>query len=516
MQKRMNLRLFEPGMTQLHRVGLAGLYMTLKQLDPAEFEEFGGWSTNDYGIDFFWRNTPKQLFEPIMDKSFGINKDGLIDFLVHRRQGLGDFERVQMHHAILKSFLQHGRTRKISKTTTRLSFEYEGKNLHVEIAPMASYQNRSIDNLFNKKGTFPPELKLAGWAFPGGGVRHVGFPSQTILTNNHEKFLCLLYAPVASLYFLISCKNSEGKFDKRKGAAIVLPHLKNLEKYHSGYQNYLLSPVEKLHANSLGDAGLSALTALNLHQGMLRDLEIDSCTVITLGTIPWAKQQKTRTAIEQMRAIDRKRLSFFHTASQIFKHKIIIKEDETYYIRTSTVRGLVAENIAADRPWFHDFNKIMKSKSLARDTTYEKRGLHAMIHDSSTDWPYEEDKLFVVAIHTALRNRYGALAARATAKGERIPFDREFEKIRTSLMRVKNAQTMRAEIADLFARGGINKELQQNWAKLLALFTGPDWQKTRDLALLALASYAGKGAEQVLDVNTQEIDNNENNGEGNK
>jgi CRISPR-associated protein Cas8a1/Csx13 len=56
---------------------------------------------------------------------------------------------------------------------------------------------------------------------------------------------------------------------------------------------------------------------------------------------------------------------------------------------------------------------------------------------------------------------------------------------------------MRAELADLFARGGINKTLQENWSKILFLFSGRDWQKARDLALLALASYAGKGVDEI-------------------
>ena len=64
-------------------------------------------------------------------------------------------------------------------------------------------------------------------------------------------------------------------------------------------------------------------------------------------------------------------------------------------------------------------------------------------------------------------------------------------------MRAKNSQTLRAELANMFARGKINKTLQGNWAELLPLFTGPDWQRARDLALLALASYTGKGAGSI-------------------
>jgi len=69
--------------------------------------------------------------------------------------------------------------------------------------------------------------------------------------------------------------------------------------------------------------------------------------------------------------------------------------------------------------------------------------------------------------------------------------------MRTGLMRAKNSETLRAELSDLFARGGSNKTLRQHWKYLLPLFSGADWQRARDLALFALASYAGKGVEQI-------------------
>ena len=77
----------------------------------------------------------------------------------------------------------------------------------------------------------------------------------------------------------------------------------------------------------------------------------------------------------------------------------------------------------------------MCSKEHATGIGYEKRGLKQMVDE--VQWPYEADKQFIDAVHTAIRNRYGALAARAKQQGETIRFDREFERMRTGLMRVK-------------------------------------------------------------------------------
>lgn len=498
MQKRMNLRLFEPGMTQLHRVGLAGLYMTLKQLKTVDYEKYGGWKLSKTSIELFWKNNPRELISPILNKAFNITNDGIIEFLVHKKLGIGNIEQIQIHNALLLTYLQHGQVRGTSNNRNVVR-EFDGKIILSTYKPVSWYVHNTQEKyekiLFNKSGDFMGENELINWNYPGGVVRHNEYSKSTKLTNTHGNFLKLIFAPIGSLFFLISTKNHEGKFDKRRKAAIVLPHLKDLESYDYCFRNYLHSPVDMLYANSMGDAGLNALVTLSLKNadGMLRELDIDSCTIFTMGITPWAKQQKNRTAIKQIRNINIKKLSFFCSIYQLLHNKIVINEDNSYYVRASMVRGLLAENIAADRPWFYDFKKVMSSRTLAKETFYDRKGLHTMINEQTTHWPYEEDKLFVEAIHTALRNRFGELANR---NNNRVSLSHEFtkmrEKIRTSLMRAKNAQTMRAEIADLFARGGINRELQQNWERLLSLFTGSDWQKTRDLALLALASYMGK------------------------
>jgi len=122
---------------------------------------------------------------------------------------------------------------------------------------------------------------------------------------------------------------------------------------------------------------------------------------------------------------------------------------------------------------------------------------------SSTD---ESAKKFIEAVHVAMRNRFGALAARAKQRGEKIRFDTEFERMRTGLMRAKNPQTLRSELADFFARGGVNTVLQKSWEQILTVFISRDWQRSRDLALIALASYAGKEVEQRAE---DEPENNE-------
>jgi CRISPR-associated protein Cas8a1/Csx13 len=76
-------------------------------------------------------------------------------------------------------------------------------------------------------------------------------------------------------------------------------------------------------------------------------------------------------------------------------------------------------------------------------------------------------------------------------------FQESLIRIRSSLLRAKNLQTMRAEITDLLAKGGVNNGLQVNWPAVMPIIHGSDWQKTRDLALLALTSYSGDGVKDL-------------------
>jgi len=424
---------------------------------------------------------------------------------------MGQAQRLLVSSAVLNTFFgQRGRTCKVAAKEVPLTIAFDDRQVTYRFKPVKEYRHQqATDSLFENNGQFKSEIKLAGWAFPGGGVRHVAFTNETSLSVPPQRFLLLLFAPVASLYFLILQRTNEGKLDKRRTAALVLPHIRDLSSYATSFARYLDSPAQRLYAGSLSDAGLTALATLQLWRpdGMIETVNVDSCTVVSMGTMTWAKQQKTRTAIVHIREVDRPSLSLFATALNLIGNQFLVKEDGTYRVYTSLSRGLIADNIGAGRSWYTNFWTLTQSVKLARYLRFDKRGLCQMI--KQTSWTNEADKLFVEAVHNAIRNRYGAMAERARSRGEAARFDREFERIRTSLMRAKNRETLRAEMADLLARGGSNKILQENWEKVLGLFAGDDWQRARDLALLGLASYAGKGAEEVVAAEAETSELNE-------
>lgn len=177
-EKSLRLGLFDPGMTHLHRVGLAGLYMTLSSIEEKDFADAGGWNLDNKGIEIFWNNNPKQLIEPIIEKSFLV-KDDLIDFYAHKESSIGDLEKIILHNAIMQTFLQHGRTRKTRKKEQNISISFDNKAIIQKIKPLLEYNNQKVDafKLFDGKGNFKKSVNIAGWLFPGGVVRHVAYPN---------------------------------------------------------------------------------------------------------------------------------------------------------------------------------------------------------------------------------------------------------------------------------------------------------------------------------------------------
>jgi CRISPR-associated protein Cas8a1/Csx13 len=112
-------------------------------------------------------------------------------------------------------------------------------------------------------------------------------------------------------------------------------------------------------------------------------------------------------------------------------------------------------------------------------------------------WDDEGEALVVRAVHEAIRQRFGQIADdyKSNPAGMRNKFNNERERLRLAFAGSKTVTQARTALCDLFSRGGPNKPLQQAWQKILPMLRDDHWQHTRDLALLALASYTGRGGD---------------------
>ena len=125
-----------------------------------------------------------------------------------------------------------------------------------------------------------------------------------------------------------------------------------------------------------------------------------------------------------------------------------------------------------------------------------------MVTDSGT-LELDGAETIVQACHTAWRRRMGQLSAQAENRQQFYGLvEREFERLRIDFARCKSAATLRATLTDFWARaGGAIPELQTGWRAILPYLSEERWQAARDLALLALVSYAGPGDRADADQN---------------
>jgi CRISPR-associated protein Cas8a1/Csx13 len=114
-------------------------------------------------------------------------------------------------------------------------------------------------------------------------------------------------------------------------------------------------------------------------------------------------------------------------------------------------------------------------------------------------WDNEGEALVVKAVHEAIRQTFGRIRQETDGVGNKPlsqatknRFERFREKLRLDLVGAKTQAHVRFALTDLFSRGGNNSVLREGWPQVLPVIQ-KDWSLARDLGLLALASYVGRG-----------------------
>lgn len=497
--------LFSPGMTALHRAGLAGLWMTLKQFERDDVRLSGGsWELTAWSVALRWEAGRTQAFlESLFKRSFRIDKRGLI-WLAALGPPDDHFQSaVVLNEALLGTFLQHPQHRKADSTsrpTGAASLEIDDAPFPIAYRKVTSYAHQiAWKKLVANDGTLQG-ARLAGWQFPGGATRHWGFGDDTALEEPPERSIPLIYAAVGGIYFQIH-KRGAGR---RPQYALVLPEILDLGQYARARSVMLQHGVRDLKAGGSVEAGWRVLATLEA-KGLLASLDTRACRVISFGSVAWSKQQKTRIELFSVNAGSEASLRTFRFCLNVFRTRFVRPAggDGRGFWDVPQMPELIARNLAERRPWYSGFADYVMKESGSKDAgkrllwhlvmapyRSEREGLSKMV--SEAEFEDERDRTFVRACHEAWRRRLGQLGERA--RRESTPFEdlagREFERLRVGFARCKNAATLREVVTSFWARaGGPLPELATGWEVVLPLLDEKNWRKAKDLALLALASY---------------------------
>jgi CRISPR-associated protein Cas8a1/Csx13 len=506
---RMTLRLNAPGMTSLHKAGLAGLYMTLRAFEETNQDVEGlAWELGATHVSLEWNDENlKSTFEELVSKSFWVD-NGFI-----RLKGLeisrppDEDQKQQLYTALLNSFLQFGPHRP-TDTKRTLTYDVDDHPIWIrDFAPIKSFRHQTAAaDFIDEKGRFRKSIEAAGWLYPGAGQLHVVY-GDTKLNENLELALALLFAPVGVIYYSIK-SYAKGR---RARLAMIVPNVEDLGAYTEVRQAFAQKGVFELTASSSSDAALRMLTTITANKATNTLEEVLGgsaiCRVVTFGIVGWNEKQKSRTYARSVLSGQLGGFENYKIADAIFTNRwqrIQAKRDrrgnqvepERYFVTTFCAREFIADNIALGKSWYDGIANHLANRESREQLQYERKELFKMVRTASFD--DQNERLFIDVCQESWRRRLGKLGQRAIS--EHTSFSvlatKEAEKLRTSLARCKNADSLRGTVVDFWARAGANQLLQgKGLSSLLPVFT--DWKKARDLALLALISYQPQNEQEA-------------------
>ncbi len=513
--------LFFPGMTPLHRAGLGGLVSTLRWIEkkvPEAERPRGRWIIDERSVIFTWEKNEgkKLLFERLFALAYQL-KDDLIYLAGQYAELPPPLEvRAALQDGLLLSFYDHGVQSRGKKGDARVStYEVDDKPITYRYLPLSWYKHKRDGYKFLLQA-LDGTLEITRTLFPGAIERHAGL-AGTHVTHAAQLALPLLFAPVGTIALRAGGKrvNDRGKRRFKAGAALLVPDIRSLSDVQYLLPALLPRSARDCLVTNVADAALQAELRLRSRDLLNPDV-IPAIRCLWCCPNDWNSRLQPPSFITEIHinTADPK-LDQFEVAMRALTVPIPRRNEKTeeYFWPKSFIRPLVADNLALDRRWYAGFNRLMTGRDPLTNNPirnylhFERKGMHIMTEEIRWDHPGEES--IVRAVHEAMRCRYGRIASENTKNPAAMKkrMAREYERLRLAFSGAKTADTLRHALADLWSRAGSNSVLKEIWPQVLPMLAGDKWQLTRDLALVGLASYQGKGQEDIdltnIDTETQ-------------
>ena len=536
--KTLTMNLFAPGMSMLHRAGLGGLACSLGAIErdvqkkklPENRRPGGKWpqgkppwiiTEQSITLDFGEPENAHSWLKALFEYSFDLHED--LIFLPGQYGNLVPSHpvRAYLQQGITLTFLQHGLTRKLAKNETVLTFNPEedsSKALQYQFKACTKYKHQNgWKDITDSRGRIEQKpVEIAGPLSPGAVVRHNAFSTPTKLYDLPAQIVPLYFAVVGCLPLAIN----------RGSGVLLIPDVTDLIAFPAIRAAMTPKTSRECQITIASDAALQTQLRLRATEE-INKWDLPACHVVTFQPTPWASQQKSRVDTITVEPGSEEVLSQFSVAMKELspriatreieessgkgRNKVVTKRSESFWV-DSIVRPLVATNLARGRPWYHNFVELMikidpVSKRPLRDKLFfEKKGLKAMVEN--VPWSDTGESTIVNAVHESIGRRYGLISkenkGNSTAMKNR--WKGEYDRWRLAFAGAKTSEQFRRSLCDLFSRAGVNSILQENWTSILPMLSDNRWQQTRDLALLGLASYSGKGAKEIEEAIVTEVD----------
>jgi CRISPR-associated protein Cas8a1/Csx13 len=357
-------------------------------------------------------------------------------------------------------------------------------------------------------GTLSSELhEIDNKLYPGGIVRHDRF-GESAVQETDAGLICMHFSLIGCLTLSVN----------RVTAVLLVPEVRDLLAFYQSRPWLTPRSAKDCRIAGAADAALQAQVRIRARR-TAEEIEIPACYAMTCRPTQWNKKQKPRVATTLVPAGSDSILDRFERALTWLPPRLVVPQQPAPkksrrtkkakqlqpFWSDSIVRPLIAENLALRREWYRGFVNLMvkinpaTNKPYRNQLPFEKGGLHAMTADPEM-WDDEGEALVVKAVHEAIRHTLGRIKEETDGPGNKPPsqatknrWTKFWETMRIALAGAKTANDARHALCNLFSRAGRVPALVDGWQAVLPKLADHRWQLTRDLALLALASYAGRG-----------------------
>lgn len=507
----MTIALSDPGMGVLHRVGLAGLWMTLDAangelaskppgVDAENLRASGTWTLTPNSVSLSWDGDGKAFFRALFDYAYPVDDSiGMLHFRAFGDPLASPSDAFATHRAMLMTFLQHPQSRKAEtgKETSSIQISIDGETDLLSLRRTTSHAFKTAPYSPIKSDT------VAGWLVPGGAERHVGHGGSSRLSETPKGMLALRFAPVGCLFSLVRSKSRAEV--SRTETSLVIPDVTDLEEY-GRVRRFLRTQTRTPDIYVAGpNAAAMRLLLAELSISTARRNRTRGCEVVTYGNVAWSKQQRTRVGVLHIGPQPVDAIRAFETIRRHLPPRRVVRKataedtDPGAWYSVPQIPEFAASNLLANRPWWLGFGSLLTDTVRRTEVlAWERKGLNAMVNDPGLMASGEPATAFVRACHEAWRRRQGQLGERARTQSLNFSdlIGREYDRLRISFSRCKTQSEFRRTITDFWARGGAQPELREHWTAILPFITHPRrWEEGRDLALLAIASYAGQSTD---------------------
>ena len=508
MEKELIYRLSNPGYTIYHRAALGGLAATIRAWGTDPPDGIAAEITSDR-VRLAWSDqiTDQEALRRILDASFKLTADKLIDLPGQGIRTGQDDLRLAIHNGIAGTFLQHNKMRPGEKEPRRFElktdddiseiFTYKAINSY-------AHQKAQGTELLDKKykDCFPPIASIPQSVVPGAmsGALDLQAPAAEVVL--------LLFLMVGCAIFLLRPRT----YQEKAQYCVIVPDVIDLERFARALHRITATgPGIKRFSNSylgrvVGGAEEAALRFLIDLQAedITSETSVAGCLAVAMGKVAWDKNQINRSIIVKLKG-DYPEMDVFRAAETYLSTPRIIKskKGEGYAIPTSPIPELVAANLAAERHWCTHFVELVKEKKDFDRMRFMQGGLKTMkeaIKDS-------DDQAIIRAFHEAWRLTMGALGERARRDG--LDFWRlvevERERMRNAILRAKTADALASWFLRFCAdatKGGALGALREDGMRIRKFIFSPrNFDRFQNLCLFALVSYASAEATTAMGGN---------------